>query len=292
MTLDAWTSAVEAARTLAPAKAWRERLVREVRRASGARFVLIATCPPDIPVEAQITVAPRALGRVARRIQDDFLPRIEQAGSGVAVARRTRSQSYAPLLETRHIAIAAQVQREVLSPEGIEGMLNAFLASDAGTALGWISLGTTTPSREALRAHGEPLSAVAREAARTLTNAIDLAARVRRTPLRDRSSARVVDRARATGRGARQRRPLGRKRGRASVAVRGDRRLASTARLQEAPRPQPRGARRTPVAVRHAVVHERGVNRAVTCGRRRRSGASALRRTCTPSARPTRIACC
>ncbi|MBN9160674.1 MAG: hypothetical protein J0I07_06910 [Myxococcales bacterium] len=175
MTLDAWTSAVEAARTLAPAKAWRERLVREVRRASGARFVLIATCPPDIPVEAQMTVAPRALARVAHRIQTEFLPRIEQAGSGVAVARRTRSETYAPLLETRHRAIAAQVQREVLSPDGIEGMLNTFLTDDEGAALGWLTLGTTTPSRNALRAHGEPLSTVAREAARTLTNALELA---------------------------------------------------------------------------------------------------------------------
>lgn len=176
MTLDAWTSAVEAARTLAPATAWRERLVREVHRASGARFVLIATCPPDIPVEAQLTVAPRTLARVAQRILAEFLPRIEQAGSGVAIARRTRSQSYAPLLETRQRAIAAQVRRTVLSPEGIEGMLNAFLANDEGAAIGWLSLGTTTTSRVALRAHGEPLTAVAREAARTLTNAIDLAA--------------------------------------------------------------------------------------------------------------------
>ena len=170
-----WDSAREAARTIAPAARWRSHLAREVRRASDARFVAVFTCPAGNPVEAQASVAPQASSAVVQRIHAEFLTRIERAGSGVTIAKTVGAAAYAPLSKTPRRALAAELRREVLAPEGVDGLLNAFLVPGKGPALGWICVGTKRPSRESLRAHGDELSAVARAAATTLEAALDLA---------------------------------------------------------------------------------------------------------------------
>jgi DNA-binding CsgD family transcriptional regulator len=172
---DEWSKAVDAARALAPAVEWRGRIARTVRSASGARFAAVFTCPPGSPVEAQVTVSPSSFRRVVNVIQSEYLPRIERARSGIALAAVTRARCYAPLLETRSRGLAAELKRDVLVPEGIDGILNTFLSTDNGAPVGWICIGTATPSRVALRDHGAALSAVARVAARTLSTALDLA---------------------------------------------------------------------------------------------------------------------
>lgn len=171
-----WEVALEVARTLAPAEEWRKRLAREVRTASDARFVAVFTCPPGNPIEAQVAVAPVASHRVVRKIHAEFLTRIERAGSGLVVAEAMRATAYAPLTKTPHRALAAELQRTVLAPEGVAGLVNAFLVAGAGAPLGWICVGTASPAREVLRAHGVEISAVAREAADTLSCALELAA--------------------------------------------------------------------------------------------------------------------
>src|SRR5690606_2770611 len=74
---DRWSRPLTAARALAPAAPWRMRLAREVRWASGARWVAVFTCPPGVPVEAEVAVSPARFRRVVDRIHASFLPRIE-----------------------------------------------------------------------------------------------------------------------------------------------------------------------------------------------------------------------
>src|SRR5690606_14161523 len=124
-----WSGAVAAARAVAPAAAWRARLASEVRRASGARWVAVFTCPPGAPIEAEVAVSPARFRRVVERIHATYLPRIERGSSGMRIMAKLGSTCHAPLVATRDRALAAELQAEVLSPSGTEGLLNAFLVS-------------------------------------------------------------------------------------------------------------------------------------------------------------------
>lgn len=147
-----------------------------MRRATDAPFAAVFTCPPGAPFEAQVAVTPRQHARIVHTIHTDYLPRIERSGSGMAVARATGTRAFAPLASTPRRALAAELQRHVLRPAGIEGLVVAFFAPARSAPLGWVIVGTSTPVRSALRAIGPPLSGVADAAARTLTTAIELAA--------------------------------------------------------------------------------------------------------------------
>lgn len=112
--VDDWDAALKAASTTAAARAWRQRLAVEIRRASGARFALVATCPPDNPVEAQLDVVPAGCSSIIEEFHGRFLARVERAGDGIARAAITNGEAYAPLLETRQHALV----RALLSTGG------------------------------------------------------------------------------------------------------------------------------------------------------------------------------
>ena len=172
---DPYAAARAAAASVAPAEAWRCRLAGALAAASGARFVLVFTCPAGKPFEEQVAIEPPSFAGVVREIHGRFLARIERGGDGVALAPETGAEAYAPLLRTQQRALADELSREVLAPAGVRGLVNAFLVSGEAPPLGWLCLATAEPSEEALARHGAALTEVARVASATLASALDLA---------------------------------------------------------------------------------------------------------------------
>lgn len=172
---DPWRPAREAAAQVAPAEVWRARLAEALVAASGAQFVLVFTCPAGKPFEEQVAIAPASFADVVREIHGRFLARIERGGEGMTLAPETRGEAYAPLLRAKQRALADELEREVLSPAGVHGLLNVFLIAGEAPPLGWISLATPEPSEKALARHGAALTEVARVASETLAAALDLA---------------------------------------------------------------------------------------------------------------------
>lgn len=170
-----WDDARRAAATLARAKPWRAELASAVRRSSGAAFAAVFTAPPGLCAEAQLSVEPSARVDVLERFAALFLPRVERALPMRALARATAGEAYAPLQVREHRALGRAFRRDVLRPAGIGDLVNAFCVGDGAVPLGWICVGVVGGADEALATWGAELGAVAREAGRTLSIALDLA---------------------------------------------------------------------------------------------------------------------
>lgn len=136
---------------------------------------MVATCPPDDPIQAQVDVVPASCSSFVRAFHGRFLARVERSGDGLALARATNGAAYAPMLQTRQRRLVQELRRDALAPLGVSGLLNAFLVVEGRPPLGWICVGTAESSAHALGALGEPLTDIAQEAARVLDCALDLA---------------------------------------------------------------------------------------------------------------------
>jgi DNA-binding CsgD family transcriptional regulator len=170
-----WSDAYDCARRFAPAEEWRRMLASAVRHASDATFAAVCTCPPGVFVEPSAAADPPAFGRVVEQIIDDFLPRVERAGDGAAVATLIGPGAYAPLELARDLSLMTRFRREVLEPVGVNGLLNAFLLGRDGEVIGWIAVGTHTSLQVAKAELSKPLTEVSLLASATLQAAIDLA---------------------------------------------------------------------------------------------------------------------
>jgi DNA-binding CsgD family transcriptional regulator len=171
-----WGLAFDAARTMKPAETWRSELAQRAREASGAHFAAVCTCPPGMFLEAQATAVPEGFTRVIEQILEEYLPDIERSGEGAAaMSAQFGSGAYAPVDLTNKTSLAARYRREILGPEGIQGLVNAFMLSSRKEVLGWLALGTREPSAEALNRVGPALTKLAAIASATLEMAIDLA---------------------------------------------------------------------------------------------------------------------
>lgn len=126
-------------------------------------------------MEAQLDVVPASRTKMVEEVHGRFLARVERAGDGIVLASATKGAAYAPLLRTRQRALVEELREQLLAPVGVAGLLNAFLVVDGRPALGWISVGTAEPCADALDALAAPLTRVAREAARALGFALELA---------------------------------------------------------------------------------------------------------------------
>lgn len=171
-----WTFLLTAADSVAPAKQWRRRLAAELKKATEAVFAAVFTCPPNDPLRAQVDVFPDTYLQTIHRIHSGYLPRIERASAGMAQAPATHGRAYAPLATTEHEELARALREDALVPAGVHDLVNAFFVDDAKRTLGWLVLGTSTPATEVLERAANPISFVARQAARTLQSALDLAA--------------------------------------------------------------------------------------------------------------------
>lgn len=168
----AWDAVHRAAASVAEAAVWRQHLACALHRATRARFVIVVTCSPQDPFSARAFVEPRAFAQLGDEIQMRYLARIEQGAD--AMAKQVCGRVYAPLFDAKNAALAEQLRRELLSPAGIEGMLNVFLGDPREGVLGWIALGFAIPCEEALRAYRVPLRESALYASRTLVGAVAL----------------------------------------------------------------------------------------------------------------------
>lgn len=172
-----WDKALNAATALERADTWRQQLARHVRIAAGAKLCAVLTCPPGKVLEAQAGVDPAESASAIERMVFRFLPRIERGGEGWEAMRQLGTHPYAPLERARteqDRALAALVRTEILQPEGIDGLVNAFLLDGEGALYGWIVVADAAPA-ETLLDRCAPLGGVARAAASTLAGALKLA---------------------------------------------------------------------------------------------------------------------
>lgn len=169
---DPWSAVWAAAASVTDAARWREALARALYHATQARFAVVVTCFPSDPFSSQSFVQPQESAPLVAAIQTRYLVQVERGAD--AMAHRACGVVYAPLLEAKNVALAEQLRRELLSPAGVQGMLNVFLGDAREGVLGWIALGLSVPCAEALRLHGAPLAESAACASRTLTAALAL----------------------------------------------------------------------------------------------------------------------
>jgi DNA-binding CsgD family transcriptional regulator len=176
MRAESWSEAFGCAAQFAPADLWRKSLAEALRKAANATFSVVCTCPPGIYVEPAAAADPPAFGRVIEQIMDEFLPKVDRAGDGVAMAELLGPGAYAPLDLARDQSLATRFRNEVLAPLGVNGMLNSFLLGRNKEVLGWLAVGTPMSSSEAMEQLAGPLTELSVKASVTLQAALDLAA--------------------------------------------------------------------------------------------------------------------
>jgi len=167
-----WSAVRRAATSVTDAALWRKELARTVHEATRARFSVVVTCSPNDPFSSHSFVEPQEFAPLIAEIQTRYLVRVERGGD--AMAHQACGLAYAPLLDAKNVALAAQLRQEVLVPAGVHGMLNVFLGDAREGVLGWIALGLPVPCEEALRVHAGPLGEIATRASRTLASAVAL----------------------------------------------------------------------------------------------------------------------
>jgi DNA-binding CsgD family transcriptional regulator len=147
-----------------------------IRSATGCVFSAVYTCPPDRPLEAQGAVSPEEHRAVIEGIVRGLLPRVEKTqDSAEEWSKRTRGTAYAPLDDAREVKLAERVRAEFLRPQGVEGLLTAYLMGSGGQVLGFIVVATAEPSKQALKDFGAELGVVATIGGQTAQAALALA---------------------------------------------------------------------------------------------------------------------
>jgi DNA-binding CsgD family transcriptional regulator len=116
-----------------------------------------------------------------------FPRRLEAIGEGWRHAIRN-GLVYAPAIDTRDRAIAADVERLMLAPAGLKGLLGGFFV-DGNDLLGAVSVGGTREHRTLLRSVDEPLAAACRAASHSIAGALRMAAAAGWAPPRRRTIA-------------------------------------------------------------------------------------------------------
>jgi DNA-binding CsgD family transcriptional regulator len=159
---------------MGPASTWRRELSQELRRAAGARYAAVVTCPPGDWSRLRHDCDPHGLSGIVDHIQRVFVPRIEAAGEDWRFALRAHGPVYAPLETARATGVAAALRKQVLAPVGIDGYVTAFFVS-AGLLVGIAVLGAEDDSQRLLARSREPLEHLARAAGETLGGALALA---------------------------------------------------------------------------------------------------------------------
>jgi DNA-binding CsgD family transcriptional regulator len=137
--------------------------------------VSITTCPPAYWFRAQHATVPERYDAVIARIAAEFVPRIEAAGESWRFAIAHHGPVYAPLETAVSRALADELRRTVLQPEGIDAWIVAWFLGRDERLLGFAVLGSPEPAAAVMPRVERPLAEVARRAADTLQAALDLA---------------------------------------------------------------------------------------------------------------------
>lgn len=166
-----WSTVRRVAQRVEPAGRWREGLSRALKRASGAEFVAVYTCPPGELLEGAHSVYPENMDALMQRIAREVLPRIAWTRHGQRNRFAQMGRAYFPL-DFEAPGTLKRLLDPVVGDLDIQQMMHApFLAEGAvvGGAVLWFK--TTEGTEELL----EPVTDVALVAGRTLEAAIGMA---------------------------------------------------------------------------------------------------------------------
>jgi DNA-binding CsgD family transcriptional regulator len=170
-----WEAAARAARTIAPAAAWRESLAARLHEAAREHHALVFTCPLNQPELGRFAASPAAAGPIIDRIMAEYLPQLERQGEGWPRLYQ-RCGAVVPVLDAlAGLLVTQRLRHDLFAPAGVAGLLCAWLVTRQGELAGWLNVATVRPEAEALAELGEPLRWLAERATHTLTATIDLA---------------------------------------------------------------------------------------------------------------------
>jgi DNA-binding NarL/FixJ family response regulator len=171
-----WNTAFSTAARLAPAEEWRRDLARAARDAAGAEFAAVLTCPPGDWTRLRSATFPEPHGALIDRIDQEFRPRIDQAGEDWRFAIRRHGRVYTPIETARDRDLAEDLRDSVLRPADVNGYLVAFLVDRPGRMLGMVAIGARCGSAELKERAFDDLERAVRLAADTLSGALALSA--------------------------------------------------------------------------------------------------------------------
>ena len=156
---------------------WRQRIADELQRSAEARFVAVYTCPPGDAGRSSGACAGDAMAEVVDAIHARFVAFNERGRgrAGMDVSGEFGCAAHAPLIDTAYRSIAGSLERELLAPRAIEGIVVAHMTTPGGDHVGWIALGSNIVAPHALDLYGASIGELAQRAAATLSAAFALA---------------------------------------------------------------------------------------------------------------------
>lgn len=175
MASDFWSLAEQAARVPMAAPRWRQHLAVALRKAAGASFSAVLTCPPGQVMDLQFTVDPPEQSALFGRLVSEFLPRIEQSGEGWERRSLKRNLVYAPLEAAQNARLAESVRSVLQEGSGATSMVTTLLMNDDNQLLGSFVLAGPGEPGEFLSRTKPHLESLAEIAARTLQASMELA---------------------------------------------------------------------------------------------------------------------
>jgi DNA-binding CsgD family transcriptional regulator len=154
---------------------WRHDLARAIREAARTDYASVATCRQSDFLMLDFSTYPADYAAVNDLGNRLFPRRLEAVGEGWQVAVRRNGTVYAPALDTRDKEIASDIQRLMLGPAGLRGLLGGFMIV-GGDLIGAVSVASSTEHRALLAGARESLARTCQTATRSLIGSLRLAA--------------------------------------------------------------------------------------------------------------------
>jgi DNA-binding CsgD family transcriptional regulator len=153
---------------------WRHDLARAIREAARTEYAAVATCRQSDFLMLDFSTYPAEYAPVHDLGNRIFPRRLQEIGEGWQFAVRRNGPVYAPALDTRDRAIVRDIDRVMLGPASLRGLLGGFMAAGADL-VGAVSVGSAREHRPLLAAVREPLARTCQAATRSVTAALRLA---------------------------------------------------------------------------------------------------------------------
>jgi DNA-binding CsgD family transcriptional regulator len=153
---------------------WRQDLARALREAARTEYASIATCRHSDFLMLDFSTYPADYAPVNDLGNREFPKRLEAIGEGWQHAVRRNGLIYAPAVDTSDQQLAGDIQRRMLGPAGLRGLLGGFMFVGSDL-LGAVSLGSSTEHRALLAKAREPLTRLCQLATQSVIGALRLA---------------------------------------------------------------------------------------------------------------------
>jgi len=159
---------LQAARDLAPAPAWSQRLADELERAVRPDAAAVYLSILGDISGASFAVAPRCVTPLARRLVECVLPGLDAAGLEAPAALFADATGV-------HAPAHTSLLNELLEPAGFRALLGGSLRSNNGMVSGWIAVFSRCSEGERFAELSPLLTQVRAAAEATIRNAISMA---------------------------------------------------------------------------------------------------------------------